>query len=284
MTTLLDGKELAEKIKVEISEKIEECGISPTLAAVLIGDNPSSKKYLELKDEDCTEVGIDFKNFKLSSDVSISEVKDLIKDLNQDDELDGIIVQLPAPDHLDEHEIVNSIAQKKDVDGLHPKNIGKLWTGNYELEKNLIPCTPKGIIKLLAEYNIDLKGKDTVIINRTNLVGNPLTKLMLDKNATVTVCHSKTKNIQNHAKTADILITAVGRRPDFVVTEDMVRNGSVVVDVGMNYVEGELCGDVKFEGVKDKTSHITPVPGGVGPMTRVVLLENVLIASEEDFF
>ncbi len=284
MTTLLDGKELAEKIKGELSEKIGELGVSPALAAVLIGDNPSSKKYLELKDKDCSEVGIDFKNFKLSSDVSTSEVKNLIKDINQKNKFDGIIVQLPAPDHLDEREIVNSISPEKDVDGLHPYNVGKLWTGNYELEKNLIPCTPKGIIKLLDEHDIDLKGQEAVIINRTDLVGNPLAKLMLDRDATVTVCHSKTKNIQNHTKKADILVTAVGRRPEFVVTEDMVKEGSIVVDVGMNFVEGELYGDVNFEGIKEKTSHITPVPGGVGPMTRVILLENVLVASEWDFF
>lgn len=284
MTTLLDGKELAEKIKGELSEKIEELGVSPALAAVLIGDNPSSKKYLELKDKDCSEVGINFKNFKLSSDVSISEVKNLIKDINHKNKFDGIIVQLPAPDHLDEREIVNSISPEKDVDGLHPYNVGKLWTGNYELEKNLIPCTPKGIIKLLDEHDIDLKGQEAVIINRTDLVGNPLAKLMLDRDATVTVCHSKTKNIQNHTKKADILVTAVGRRPEFVVTEDMVKEESIVVDVGMNFLEGELYGDVNFEEVKEKTSHITPVPGGVGPMTRVILLENVLVASEWDFF
>ncbi len=284
MTTLLNGKKLAEKIKKNLSKKIEEKEVSPALAAVLIGENPSSKKYLELKDKDCSEVGIDFKNFKLSSEVNISEVKDLIEDLNKNDKFDGIIVQLPAPDHLDDREIANSISPEKDVDGLHPQNVGKLWTGDYKLEKNLIPCTPKGIIKLLVEHDIDLKGKEAVIINRTNLVGNPLAKLMLDRDATVTVCHSKTKNIQNHATKADILVTAVGRRPDFVVTEEMIRDESIVVDVGMNFVDGELCGDVEFEEVKEKTSHITPVPGGVGPMTRVILLENVLVASEGDFF
>jgi len=280
MTKLLDGKKLAEKIKENISREIESSDINPSLAAVLIGDNPSSKKYLELKDKDCSEVGIDFKNFKLPSDASISEVKELLEELNQDSEIDGIIVQLPAPDHLNQKEIINSISPDKDVDGLNPYNVGKLWTGNYQLEKDLIPCTPKGIMKFFDEYDINLNGKETVIVNRTNLVGNPLAKLMLDKNSTVTVCHSKTKNIVNKTKNAEIVITAVGNRPDFVVTEDMIQKEAIVVDVGMNYSNGNLKGDVDFEKVKEKSSYITPVPGGVGPMTRVILLENVLIASK----
>ncbi len=280
MTELLDGKKLAEKIKGNISKEIENSDIDPTLAAVLIGDNPSSKKYLELKDKDCSEVGINFENFKLPSDASISEVKDLLEDLNQDSKIDGIIVQLPAPDHLNQKEIIKTISPKKDVDGLNPYNVGKLWTGNYQLNDDLIPCTPKGIMKFFDEYNIDLNGKETVIINRTNLVGNPLAKLMLDKNSTVTVCHSRTKNIENKAKNAEILITAVGNRPEFVVTEDMVQKEAIVVDVGMNYSNGNLKGDVNFDEVKQKCSYITPVPGGVGPMTRVILLENVLIASK----
>lgn len=280
MTELLDGKKLAEKIKGNISREIENSDIDPTLAAVLIGDNPSSKKYLELKDKDCSEVGINFKNFKLPSDASISEVKDLLEDLNQDSEINGIIVQLPAPDHINQKEIIKTISPNKDVDGLNPYNVGELWTGNYQLNEDLIPCTPKGIMKFFDEYDIDLNGKETVIINRTNLVGNPLAKLMLDKNSTVTVCHSKTKNIANKAKNAEILITAVGNRPEFVVTEDMIQKGAIVVDVGMNYSNGNLKGDVNFEEVKQKCSYITPVPGGVGPMTRVILLENVLIASK----
>lgn len=280
MTELLDGKKLAEKIKGNISREIENSDIDPTLAAVLIGDNPSSKKYLDLKDKDCSEVGINFENFKLPSDASISEVKDLLEDLNQDSEINGIIVQLPAPDHLDQKEIITTISPNKDVDGLNPYNVGKLWTGNYQLNEDLIPCTPKGIMKFFDEYGIELNGKETVIINRTNLVGNPLAKLMLDKNSTVTVCHSKTKNIENKAKNAEILITAVGNRPEFVVTEDMVQKEAIVVDVGMNYSNGDLKGDVNFNEVKQKCSYITPVPGGVGPMTRVILLENVLIASK----
>ena len=280
MTELLDGKKLAEKIKGNISREIENSDIDPTLAAVLIGDNPSSKKYLELKDKDCSEVGINFENFKLPSDASISEVKALLEDLNQNSEINGIIVQLPAPDHINQKEIIKTISPNKDVDGLNPYNVGKLWTGNYQLNKNLIPCTPKGVMKFFDEYEIDLKGKETVIINRTNLVGNPLAKLMLDKNSTVTVCHSKTKNIANKAKNAEILISAVGNRPEFVVTENMIQKGAIVVDVGMNYSNGNLKGDVNFDEVKQKCSYITPVPGGVGPMTRVILLENVLIASK----
>ncbi len=284
MTNLLDGKELAEKIKKDLSEKIEENKYSPALAAVWIGGNHHSKKYIELKDKDCSEVGIDFENFKLPPKATLSEVKNLINDLNQKDRFDGIIVQLPAPAHLDEKEIINTISPEKDVDGLNPYNVGKLWTGDYELERNLIPCTPKGIMRLLIEYEIEPAGKHAVIINRTNLVGNPITKLLLDRDATVTVCHSKTKDIAKHTAKADILITAVGERPEFIVTEEMIENKPVVIDVGMNYIDGKLCGDVKFKDVKEKSSYITPVPGGVGPMTRVVLLENVLVASEEVFF
>lgn len=278
MTNILDGKELAMEVKKEISQKLKSWEEPPALAAVLVGDNPSSKTYLKLKDKDCTEVGMDFKNFSLPSDASMEEVLGLLRDLNEDDNFDGIIVQFPVPDHLNRKKILKTIAPEKDVDGLHPYNVGKLWTSDYDIEADLLPCTPKGIITMLERNDIEVEGKNAVIINRSDLVGKPLSKLLLDRNATVTICHSRTRGIKSHTSNADLLVTAVGRRPDFTVARDMVKEGATVIDVGMNYIEDNLYGDVEFEEVKEKTSYITPVPGGVGPMTRVSLLENVLIA------
>lgn len=278
MPTILDGKELAEDIKGRISERLDSIDETVGMATVLVGDDPASKKYVELKDEDCTEVGIDFETHHLSSDVSQDEVLDLIEELNENDRFDGMIVQLPVPSQIDEYRMLEAIDPEKDVDGLHPYNIGKLWAGDYDFESDLLPCTPKGIMRLLDRYEIDLEGKEAVIINRSDLVGKPLAKLMLDRNATVTICHSRTEDISEKTASADVLVTAVGVRPRFVVTADMVAEGSVIVDVGMNYLEDGVYGDVEFEEVEEKTSYITPVPGGVGPMTRVILLENVLIA------
>lgn len=275
---ILDGKKLAEDIKGKIEDRLDSLDEPPGLATILIGDDSASKKYVELKDKDCTEVGINFETHHLSSDISQEEVTDLVENLNEDEEFDGIIVQLPIPSHLDQYKIIEAIDPKKDVDGLHPYNIGKLWSSDYDFESDLLPCTPKGIMRLLDQYEIDLKGKEVVIINRSNLVGKPLAKLMLDRNATVTVCHSRTKDIKAQASSADVLVTAVGCRPEFIITKDMVAEDAVVVDVGMNYLDDGLHGDVKFEEVREKTSYITPVPGGVGPMTRIMLLENVLLA------
>lgn len=277
--TLLDGNKPSNEIKEKISEQIKSCKTEPALAAILVGDDPSSKKYLELKDKDCTEVGINFENFQLPADATLKKVTNLIQKLNRNAKFDGILVQFPVPDHLNKKSIIKAVDPAKDVDGLHAHNVGKLWTSDYDIEKDLIPCTPKGIIKLLDFYDIDLQKKRAVIINRSDLVGKPLAKLMLDRDATVTICHSQTKKVENYTKTADILVTAVGRRPDFVVTVDMITQGSIVIDVGMNYLDEGLRGDVNFEELKEKTSYITPVPGGVGPMTRVSLLENVVIAS-----
>ncbi len=278
MTVLLDGERVAERIKDRIKKSIKSLDLSPSLAAILIGENPSSEKYLELKDKDCSEVGIDFQNFKLSSGTAMDRVINLIDELNRDGRFDGILVQLPTPDHLDENRIIESIKPEKDVDGLHPYNMGKLWTSDCVFSDGLIPCAPKGVIQLLDNYDINMKGKEVVVINDSKLVGRPLAKLMLDRYATVTICHIKTENLMCHTEKADILITAVGKRPEFVITGDMVKEESVVVDVGVNYVKGKLLGDVSFEEVKGKASYITPVPGGVGPMTRAMLLENVLIA------
>lgn len=278
MAILLDGKKLASKIKEEISEKLKSAEKAPTLGAILVGEDPSSKTYLKLKDKDCTEVGIDFQNFNLPADSTQEEVLELIEDLNHDERIEGIIVQLPVPEHLDRNNILKTINPNKDVDGLNPHNVGKLWISNYDFDKDLLPCTPKGIMRLLDNYDVEFESKDAVIVNRSDLVGKPLAKLLLDRNATVTLCHSRTKGLKKKTAFADILVTAVGTRPIFTVTKDMVSKGSVVVDVGMNYLDDGLCGDVKFEEVEEKASHITPVPGGIGPMTRVMLLENVMIA------
>lgn len=278
MATILDGKKLAENIRKRMKRQLSSKEKTPKLIPILIGNNPDSEKYVELKERDCEEVGIDGETKRLPEDVTKQEVLEVINDLNEDESVDGMIVQIPIPDHLDKFEILKSIDPDKDVDGLHPLNIGKLWF-DRKRGKPLVPCTPKGIIELLEHYDISLEGKEVTIINRSNLVGKPLTKLIMDKNGTVTICHSGTKDLKKHTLSSDILISAVGRRPDFLITEDMVAENSVVVDVAVNFVDGKMCGDVKFDEVKEKASFITPVPGGVGPMTRVMLLENVIIAS-----
>lgn len=279
----MDGKALAEELKSDIVARVKTMkkrGVIPTLATILIGDDPSSKIYVGGKERDCEEVGIEFRLHKLSSSVDERGLLKLIEGLNSDDKVHGIIVQMPIPGHLDVKEVITSINPKKDVDGLHAHNVGKLWLGAYDFENDLLPCTPKGIVKLLDRYGVKLEGKLAVIINRSDLVGKPLAKLFLDRNATVLICHSKTPEIEKQTRAADILVSAVGRRPSFVVTQEMIKKDAVVIDVGMNYTGGKLQGDVDFERVKEKASHISPVPGGVGPMTRVMLLHNVLIATK----
>lgn len=283
MALVMEGRALAEMFKKQIQKRVEELknnGVKPALATVLVGDEPSAKTYVRMKERDCGEVGILFRTFRLPADVHKNEVFKLIDELNADEKVHGILVQLPLPASLRKTEIIPRITPEKDVDGLHPFNVGKLWSGIYDLDRDLLPCTPKGIVKLLDHYNIELSGKNAVIINRSDLVGKPLLKLLLDRNATVTVCHSKTASLREQTRAADILITAVGQRPKFLVTKDMVKDGAVVVDVGINHVGGKICGDVDFEGVKKKASYITPVPGGVGPMTCAMLLSNILIAAE----
>jgi methylenetetrahydrofolate dehydrogenase (NADP+)/methenyltetrahydrofolate cyclohydrolase len=279
----MDGKALAEKLKRDIAARVEmmkERGVNPTLATILVGGDASSRMYVEGKSRDSREVGIDFRLHKLPSSMSERELVGLIESLNNDKGVHGIIVQLPLPKDINRKIVTATISPQKDVDGLHPYNVGKLWLGAYDFDSDLLPCTPKGIVKLLDSYNIELEGKLAVIINRSDLVGKPLAKLLLDRNATVLICHSKTPDLEKHTKLADVLVSAVGKRPGFVVGEEMVKEGAVVIDVGMNYVGGKLQGDVDFEPVSEKASHITPVPGGVGPMTRVMLLENVLIATK----
>ncbi len=283
LAVIIDGKALADELKRDIAARVKalnEQGIKPTLATVLVGGEPSSKTYVQGKGRDCEEVGINFKLHELPPSVSEHELLELIDRLNNDDKIHGIIVQLPLPQHIDRKKVVARINPRKDADGLHPSNVGKLWLGGYDLEKDLLPCTPGGIMKLLDRYGIELRGKVAVIINRSDLVGKPLAKLFLDRDATVVICHSKTPELAKHSRAADVLVSAVGKRPSFVIGKRMVKRGATVVDVGMNYIRGKLRGDVDFERVKEKASHITPVPGGVGPMTRAMLLHNTLIAAK----
>ena len=275
---LINGKELAKKIRVNLKEeviKLKEKGINPKLAVIMVGKDKASAVYIRNKSKACNEVGIEFEEYLLESTISQNELLDTIEDLNKRDDIHAILLQSPIPDNLDIRQAFNSIDYRKDVDGFNPINVGKLSIG----EDCFISCTPYGVMKMLEEYNIDVEGKKTVIIGRSNIVGKPLIQCMLSKNATVTVCHSKTKDIKNITKEADILISAIGK-PKFV-TEDMVKEGAVVIDVGINRNEdGKLVGDVDFENVSKKASYITPVPGGVGPMTIAMLLNNVVKAAK----
>ncbi|MEM1981134.1 MAG: tetrahydrofolate dehydrogenase/cyclohydrolase catalytic domain-containing protein [Candidatus Hadarchaeales archaeon] len=283
MAVLMDGKTLAEEIKAELRGKVVELkrkGIVPTLATFLVGDHPASKIYVEGKRKDCEEVGISFRLYTFPPTVEEEELKELLHRLNGERGVHGIFIQLPLPSHLNSARLVEEISPQKDVDGLHPYNVGRLWKGQYDPERSLLPCTPKGILKLLDRYGVEVRGKLVTIINRSDLVGKPLAKLLLDRDATVLLCHSKTRDLEGKTREADIVVSAVGRRPSFVLTAEMIKEGAVVVDVGMNYVGGKLMGDVDFEGVSRKASYLTPVPGGVGPMTRVMLLHNTLLASE----
>ena len=283
LAEVMDGKALAYELKLGIAGRVramKERGLIPTLATVLVGADPVSKAYVRGKGSDCGEVGIGFRLHELPASSTEGEVLELIEGLNEDDGIHGIIVQLPLPAQIGGRRVIAAINPKKDVDGLHPLNVGKLWLGAYDFENDLLPCTPCGIIRLLDRYGVELTGKLAVIINRSDLVGKPLAKLFLDRDATVMVCHSKTPGLAERSRVADVLVTAVGRRPGFVVGAEMVKEGAVVVDVGMNYVGGKLLGDTDFERVSEKASYVTPVPGGVGPMTRAMLLHNTLIAAE----
>lgn len=273
---LLDGKILAEKIKEEIKNQvltyIEKGYRRPTLAVILVGNNPASQIYVNKKIKDCQSVGINSKPFFLPENTTQIELLDLIGQLNGDEEVDGILVQLPLPSHINTLEIIEAINPKKDVDGFHPLNVGKLATGR---DDGIVPCTPYGIVKLLEYYKIDTFGKDVVVVGASNIVGKPMSLLFLkDEKSTVTVCHKNTKDLKSHTLKADILVVAVGKPK--LITADMVKEGVVVVDVGINRVDGKIVGDVDFDKVKEKAYAITPVPGGVGPMTVAMLLYNTL--------
>ncbi|MBP3952303.1 bifunctional methylenetetrahydrofolate dehydrogenase/methenyltetrahydrofolate cyclohydrolase FolD [Bacillus suaedae] len=275
--TLLNGKELAAKKREQMKSKIEQLAvenITPGLAVILIGDNAASQSYVRGKQKACAEVGIYSELIERPDSITEQELLVEIDRLNEDPAIDGILVQLPIPAHISEQAVIERIAPNKDVDGFHPINIGKMMTG----EKTFLPCTPYGVVEMLKEASIDLEGKHAVIVGRSNIVGKPVGQLLLNENATVTYCHSRTKDMRNLTTQADILIVAIGR-PKFVTAED-VKEGAVVVDVGINRVDGKLCGDVDFDGVKEKASYLTPVPGGVGPMTITMLLENTIQSAE----
>lgn len=278
MTKIIDGKAISAAIKQEVADKVaklKQQGKEVCLAVIIVGEDPASKIYVANKKRACEQLGIVSREYALSGDVSQQEIIDLINQLNADEKVNGILCQLPLPKGLDETAVTSAIIPEKDVDGFHPVNAGKLLRG----EDALLPCTPAGIIQMLERENIDIAGKSCVVIGRSNIVGKPAALLMLSKNATVTVCHSKTANLKEVCASADILISAIGK-PKFV-TADMVKNGAVVIDVGINRnAEGKVCGDVDYDAVFKKASAITPVPGGVGPMTIAMLMHNTLIAAQ----
>jgi methylenetetrahydrofolate dehydrogenase (NADP+)/methenyltetrahydrofolate cyclohydrolase len=274
----IDGVIVAASVKDRVRAAIQELQkseITPCLATVLVGDDPASATYVKNKQKGCADVGIITKDHKLPASFSQKEMNALIDLLNNDDTVHGILVQLPLPVQLDEFTTTSRISPLKDVDGLTPYNIGLLTSGRAILK----PCTPSGIMELFYYYNIDLEGKNVLIINRSNLVGKPLYNMMLEKNATVTTCHSKTRNIKEHCMTADVIITAIGDRSKFILSEDMIGEGVVVIDVGTARLEGKLVGDVDYDNVIKKASYITPVPGGVGPMTIAMLLKNTVTSA-----
>ena len=277
MTTLLDGKTLSKKIKEEIREEVtllQKEGKTPALAVIIAGDDPASRVYVNNKKKACAECGIISEEYALPASVSEEELLLLIKELNERDDIDGILCQLPLPKGLDEKKILLSIDPGKDVDAFHPVNVGKIMIGDFDF----LPCTPAGVMELIKLSGIDPAGKECVVVGRSNIVGKPQAMLLLHANGTVTVCHSKTKDLASVTKRADILVAAIGK-PLFI-TADMVKEGAVVIDVGMNRVDGKLCGDVDFENVEKIASAITPVPGGVGPMTIAMLMKNTLKAAK----
>lgn len=278
MAHIIDGKLVSSKIKENIKSKViefkEKTNFSPHLAVIVVGNDPASAVYVKNKIESAEEVGIYSRVLQYPEDVSEQEILHKIYELNNSFSFDGILVQLPLPKHISEKKITSAISPLKDVDAFHPENVGKIFLGNYDL----LPCTPAGIIKLLEYYNVKISGSNCVVIGRSNIVGKPMAHLLLERNGTVTVCHSKTKNLAEITKQADILIVAIGK-PQFV-TADMVKQGAVVIDVGINRVDGKLVGDVDFDSVSEVASYITPVPGGVGVMTVAMLLENTLKAAE----
>ena len=277
MAQILKGKEVSARIKTELKtevEKLKEQGILPGLAVIIVGEDPASQVYVRNKERACEECGIYSEKYALPVTTSQEELLELINTLNNKSSISGILVQLPVPEHIDEETIINAIDPKKDVDAFHPVNVGKIMVGNYDF----VPCTPAGVMELIKESGIGVKGKECVVVGRSNIVGKPQAMLLLHQNGTVTVCHSKTKNLAEKTRQADILVAAVGI-PNFI-KGDMIKDGAVVIDVGINRMEnGKLCGDVEFDSAEKVAGAITPVPGGVGPMTIAMLMKNTVKAA-----
>lgn len=280
MANLINGKEVAAEVKAKVAaetEKLAELGVTPGLAVVIVGDDPASRVYVNNKKKACEEVGFYSEEYALPAETTQKELLELVHTLNNKCDIDGILVQLPLPKHLDEKAVIEAISPAKDVDAFHASNVGKIMIGDYKF----LPCTPAGVMELIKSTGIEVSGKNCVVIGRSNIVGKPMAMLLLHKNGTVTICHSKTQNLAEICKNADILVAAVGKAK--FVTADMVKEGAVVIDVGMNRDEnGKLCGDVDFDSVEPVASYITPVPGGVGPMTIAMLMQNTLTAAKEN--
>ena len=272
---IISGKEISASIRAEIKAEVEKMTVRPGLAVILVGSDPASQVYVRNKNKACEEVGFYSEMYTLPEETEMDDLLGLIDQLNHSPQIHGILVQLPLPTHLDEEKVILAISPEKDVDAFHPVNVGKIMIGNH----SFLPCTPAGVMELLFRSGIEVSGKECVVIGRSNIVGKPQAMLLLHANGTVTVCHSRTKNLAETCARADILVSAIGK-PKFV-TPDMVKDGAVVIDVGINRDEnGKLCGDVDFENVAPKTSFITPVPGGVGPMTITMLMKNTLTAAK----
>lgn len=280
MAQIINGKEVSASVKAAVAKETaqlkDEKGIKVGLAVVIVGDNPASRVYVNNKKKACEEVGFQSFEYALDESTTQEQLLDLVDVLNRDARVNGILVQLPLPKHIDETAVINAISPDKDVDAFHPVNVGKIMIGDY----SFLPCTPAGVMELIASTGVEISGKNCVVIGRSNIVGKPMSMLLLHKSGTVTICHSKTQNLKEVCANADILVAAVGR-PNFV-TADMVKEGAVVIDVGINRLEnGKLCGDVDFESVEKKAGYITPVPGGVGPMTISMLMRNTLTAAKQ---
>lgn len=279
MGQIIDGKLISKSVKDKIAIEVKELkksGVAPGLAVIIVGENPASQIYVRNKQRACEEVGFESFKYEMPESTTQDELLKLIKKLNEDKRVNGILCQLPLPSHIDESTVINNIAPEKDVDAFHPENVGKIMIGDY----SFLPCTPAGVMELIASTGIDIVGKECVVVGRSNIVGKPMAMLLLHKSGTVTICHSKTKDLQAECQRADILVAAVGVAK--LIKGDMVKDGAVLIDVGMNRDEnGKLCGDIDFESCKDKASYITPVPGGVGPMTIAMLMKNTLTAAKE---
>lgn len=279
MAQRIDGKEVSlfikDRIKNETAQLIKNTGITPGLAVILVGDDSASHVYVRNKKLACEYCGFYSQSYELPQETTEKQLLELIGELNKNDKIDGILVQMPLPAHIDPDTVINAILPEKDVDAFNPENVGKIMLGEY----SFLPCTPAGVMELLKYYNIDVSGKECVVIGRSNIVGKPMAMLLLHENATVTICHSRTKRLADVTRRADIIVAAVGKAG--FVTADMVKEGAVVIDVGINRnADGKLCGDVDFEAVEKKASYITPVPGGVGPMTISMLMQNTLTSAK----